>query len=176
MASKVIVITGDINGGKTTTLLSYLAKYRSSCLASEICGYISLANNEKTCYRLRDLSSGDERIALSEKELPSARRWGRFFVDDEVFFWANQTIEKHLGTANLVVFDELGRFELAGSGFDRAFRLALDTPDLVVLVTVRTQFLPQILQRYGLTDAMIELVRCQEWKSLHEEGTINCLE
>jgi len=162
VASKVIVITGDRNGGKTTTLLDYLAKNRSSYLPHEICGYISHANTEKTCYRLKDLSSGEERIALSEKELPCARRWGRFFVDDEVFLWANQTIEKHLDTAKLVVFYELGLLELAGCGFHRSFCSALAKTDLVLLATVRTQFLPEIQRRYGLTDAMIQRIMCQE--------------
>jgi nucleoside-triphosphatase THEP1 len=162
VANKVIIITGDRNGGKTTNLLSYLEKNSGSYLAHEICGYVSLANKEKNCYRLKDLSSGESRIAMSEKEVPNASRWGRFFVDEEVFSWANTSIEQHLKTAKLVVFDELGRFELAGSGFDRAFRSALSQTDLVIVATVRTQFLSLIQSRYGLTDSMIELIRCEE--------------
>jgi nucleoside-triphosphatase THEP1 len=160
VSNKIVLIHGEQDGGKTTTLLTYLKDHAHLFSPHEIYGYVSLANTEKNWYRLKDLSSGEERLSMSEKEFPHATRWGRFFVDETVFSWANQTIIDHLDEAKLVVFDELGRFELAGAGFDKAFKAALKQTDLTIVATIRTRFYPQILARYGLLDSPIECIEC----------------
>ncbi|WP_320130374.1 nucleoside-triphosphatase [uncultured Sphaerochaeta sp.] len=175
MHANIIFISGPRNGGKTTTLLSYLERNEQKFHFSEIGGFVAIANKEKNCYRLKNLSTGEERVAICETALPNAIRWGRFFIDSTVFAWANQTIIEHLNDYRLVVFDELGRFELEGLGFDQSFHRALGQPGLLVLATVRTSFLCSILQRYGLDESEVELIRCEELKPM-TEGIINCLE
>ena len=150
----ITVITGGYDSGKTTALLALLKE--KNLPPDHLCGFVSLANGEKTCYRLKDLFSGEERVAVDERAMPSGRKQGRFFVDDAVFSWANAQIAEHLGTAHLCVFDEVGRFELEGRGFDPSFRRALEQPGLDVVATVRLSFLQEVIGHYALDrDALI---------------------
>ncbi len=144
----ITLISGAYDSGKTTTLLTFLQE--KNYPVTQLCGFVSLANAEKTCYRLKDLFSGEERVALDEQPLPSGCKLGRFFVDDAVFAWANQNVIGHLPSAKLAVFDEVGRFELEGRGFDPSFRAALATAELDIVATVRSSFLREVKERYAL--------------------------
>lgn len=144
----VTLITGEYDGGKTTALLSFLEE--KNYPDNRLCGFVSLANAEKTCYRLKDLFSGEERVALNEQSIPSGRKQGRFFVDDAAFAWANRQVADHLSTTRLAVFDEIGRFELEGGGFDPAFRKALAVTGLDIVATVRLPFLQKVIDHYAL--------------------------
>ncbi len=144
----ITLITGGYDGGKTTALLAFLRD--KNYPSNRLCGFVSLAKPEKTCYRLKDLFSCEERVALDEQALPSGRKQGRFFVDDAVFAWANQSIIEHMGTARLAVFDEMGKFELEGRGFDPSFRRVLATTALDIVATVRDSFLQEVIDHYAL--------------------------
>ncbi len=144
----ITLITGEYNSGKTTSLLAFLQK--KNIKAPDLCGFVSLANPEKTCYRLKDLFSGEERVALDEQSIPLGRARGRFFVDDAVFAWANKQVTARLPFARLAVFDELGRFELEGRGFDPSFRQALAITGLDIVATVRLSFLQEVIDHYAL--------------------------
>jgi nucleoside-triphosphatase THEP1 len=144
----VTLITGGYDSGKTTALLAFLQE--KNYPSTHLCGFVSLAKAEKTCYRLKDLFSGEERVALDEQPMPSGRKQGRFFVDDAVFAWANAQIMDRLHCASLAVFDEVGRFELEGRGFDPSFRGALATAGLDIVATVRLAFLQEVIDHYAL--------------------------
>ncbi len=143
----VHLITGEYDSGKTTALLSFLQE--KNYPDHHLCGFVSLANAEKTCYRLTDLFSGEKRVVLSEQSIPSGRKRGRFFVDDAAFAWANAQIVDRLNSARLVVFDEVGRFELEGGGFDPSLVRALATC-VDIVATVRLPFLQEVIDHYGL--------------------------
>ena len=144
----ITLITGGYDSGKTTALLAFLQEKHYP--SHHLCGFVSLANREKTCYRLKDLFSGEERLVLDEQVIPYGRKQGRFFVDDAVFAWANQSIIEHLDTAVVAVFDEVGKFELEGRGFDPSFRGALANPALDIVATVRLSFLQEVIDYYAL--------------------------
>ncbi|HKL60448.1 MAG TPA: nucleoside-triphosphatase [Sphaerochaeta sp.] len=149
MPSKTItLITGEYDRGKTTFLLALLRE--KNYPPDQLCGFVSLANAEKTCYRLKDLFSGRERVVLSEHYMPQGRKRGRFFVDDAVFAWANEQIIERLHLARLSVFDEVGRFELEGRGFDPSFKKALARADMDVVATVRFPYLQEVIDHYAL--------------------------
>ncbi|MDT4762855.1 nucleoside-triphosphatase [Sphaerochaeta sp. PS] len=160
MSSKQItLIVGERDSGKTTTLLSLLRERHLR--PEQLCGFVSLANQEKTCYRLKDLFSEEARLALYVSDIPFATRLGKFTVDESAFAWANEQLLQRLPAATLAVFDELGRFELQGGGFDPSFRMALATPGLDILATVRSPFLEEVMHHYALDRYTLSCIRCQ---------------
>ena len=159
MPDKITLITAERDGGKTTTLISYLEK--RSFEPFMLCGVLSLANQEKTCYRLKDLISEEERVVLDIESLPDARMYGRFFVDDSTFAWVNSQIIQNLPQASVAVFDEIGRFELEGNGLDVSFRRALQLPLAEVIATVRRPFLESVVKKYALDRFHLEIIECE---------------
>jgi len=146
----ITLITGAYDSGKTTALLAFIQE--KNYPSHQLCGFVSLAKAEKTCYRLKDLFSGEERLVLDEQPIPSGRKQGRFYVDDAVFAWANAQLVEHLSLAKLAVFDEVGKFELEGRGFDPSFRGALATTGLDIVATVRLSFLQEVIDHYALEE------------------------
>jgi nucleoside-triphosphatase THEP1 len=167
--TRFLFIAGDRDGGKTTLLRSYLAGNEGL----GACGFLSLANEQKTWYSLKDICSGEERLAVSERELPDCWRWGRFYVSRPAYEWANDTLVEGIGNADLLVFDEIGRMELAGLGFDRSFGLACRNAAGLVVATVRVPFLGQVLERYGIRPGSYEVRRCDRERPGNGKGEGN---
>lgn len=147
MVHKLVLVSGPRNSGKTTMLLSLIDEGHKQGL--QIAGVLALANEEKTWYRLLDLSSGRQRLALLESTDDSFAHIGRFAIFQEAFDWANKTIEQALASADLIVFDEIGRLELDGGGLAPSFVQALSSPARVV-AAVRDSMFDRVSEYFGL--------------------------
>lgn len=150
--NKLALVSSPIGGGKTR----YLAQLE---LPASSCGVITSSNIEKTIYHIKDLSSGEKRLLLSEEQTPNTRRFGRFFVLEETFDWANGQIISNLPTCSVAVFDEIGRIELEGWGLQPSFLKALQTPDIEIYAAIRDTFLEQVIRAFDLEKRILEIIR-----------------
>lgn len=150
--NELTLIVSPIGGGKTR----YLSNLN---LPSPHCGVVTSSNIEKTIYHIKDLSSGEKRLLLSEEQTPNTRRFGRFFVLEETFDWANGQIISNLPTCSVAVFDEIGRIELEGWGLQPSFLKALQTPDIEIYATIRDTFLEQVIRAFDLEKRILEIIR-----------------
>lgn len=150
--NKLTIISSPIGGGKTR----YLARLE---LPVHHCGVIASSNIEKTSYYIKDLVSGENRLLLTEERIPNARRFGRFFVLEETFEWANERIISDLPACSAAVFDEIGRIELEGWGLQPSFLKALQTPDINIYAAVRDTFLEQVIRAFDLEKRILEIIR-----------------
>lgn len=156
MAPKPILIVAGRNEGKSSSIAALLSgpPYRTM----RKCGILALANADKTAYTLKDLVSGEERLAMTTEEKSAWRRLGRFFWDSEAFAWANERTIASLGACELAVFDEIGRLELAGDGLAPAFARALGAQGVQVIAAVRTPFVSEVLRTFTIEEAEIRMV------------------
>jgi len=150
--NKLTLIVSPIGGGKTR----YLSNLN---LPSPHCGVVTSSNIEKTIYHIKDLAGGEERLLLSEAYLPNARRFGRFFVLEETFDWANERIISNLEASKAVVFDEIGRIEIEGWGLKSSFLKALRTPAIEIYAAVRDTLLDQVLKTFDLEERISRIIR-----------------
>ncbi len=156
MSAKLTILTAERDSGKTTALQAMLAKdpyVHSSC-----CGFVALANPEKTVYRLKNVRTGEVRTALALEMSGSDVRLGRFFVDQQVFAWANEQVINDLATAEVAVFDEIGRLELGGGGFSQSFKKAFQYPKVAVVAAVRLPFVDEVLNTFAVGIANVEIL------------------
>lgn len=156
VSAKLTIITAEQNGGKSTALELMLAGEPYCRL--RICGFLSLANHEKTVYRLKSVRTGEVRTAFSLEDSGVEDRLGRFFVDQKVFAWANEQIFTDLATADVAVFDEIGRLELGGRGFAPSFRKAIQYPKVAVVAAVRLPFVDEVLQFFAVGKDCVEIL------------------
>ncbi len=141
--------------GKTTSLVQLIQQYDIE--NTPLCGVLALANPEKTVYRLKDLFSQEERLALSEKPIGQGNRIGRFYLDENAFLWANAQILQSLEYSQVAIFDEIGKLEISGEGLAISFRKALDTPGLQVFAAVRIPFIEEVLNRFSIPKERVEI-------------------
>lgn len=157
MPHDITFVVANRDSGKTTNLKNML---RSQFPQAKVCGVLSLANDEKTCYRLKDLVSGDERRVMDTQAIEGAYRFSRFFVDQKVFDWANASIIDNLDCCELAVFDEIGKIELLGGGLCASFKAALGNPSIRILAAVRIDFVPEVLTYFGLQHGEVVMHHC----------------
>lgn len=164
MQPRLTLVVAPLNGGKTTHLVKLIdAAERDGLVVS---GVLALANPEKTWYRLKDLSTTESRLALSEKQELGKGRIGRFFIDDEAFAWANALIERSLATADVVVFDEIGKLETQEHGLAPSFHKALAQERAIILAAVRDAHVEVVMNHFGLEASALTLVQVKK-----EDGT-----
>jgi len=161
---RLTLVVAPLNGGKTTHLVKLIdAAERDGLVVS---GVLALANPEKTWYRLKDLSTTESRLALSEKQGLGKDRIGRFFINDEAFAWANALIEQSLETADVVVFDEIGKLETQEHGLAPSFHKALAQDRAIILAAVRDAHVEVVMNHFGLEASALTLVQVKK-----EDGT-----
>lgn len=157
-SAQVVLITGDRDSGKTTRLWREIDLLKKSA-GSRLAGVATLPiepGMPKIDYTLQNLMTGERRLLMTERVQAGWERFGRFYVDSTAFSWANSEIISQLSQATHVVFDEIGKIELSGNGFAPSFSAALRYESVTVIAVVRTRFLNDIADAFGL-----DLSRCR---------------
>lgn len=139
--AEIILVTGERNAGKTA--------YLKSLLKSGLCakGFLTVADDAgKKVLRLLDVETGERRMLMAESE-DGPVRIGRYAYDPCVFEWARTRLSR-VGSGT-VFLDEVGRLELSGGGFDKIL-VSLLQKEIVLYLSVRTEFLDAVAARYGI--------------------------
>ena len=149
---QLVIITGDVNSGKTTMV-------NTVCSRLDIEGYtiggiaqtVPVPSVEKNDYLVGDLSTGIVKLLMTTKENPSWKRFGRFWIDEQVFDWANDCSRQGIRTRDVVVFDEIGPVELEGGGLTPSFRNGLLSNRLpLLIVVIRKHLLFRMTEYFGI--------------------------
>ena len=140
------ILTGEPNQGKTTRLHQILT--RLNALGVKTCGFLAPGvweNDQKTGFDLLNLKTG-ERFALARTEyFPHAIHHGRFYFNSEALYKGESILEKAtISTCDLVVIDEIGRFELAGSVWHKSLSNLQAKPELLILIVVRSSLIAKV--------------------------------
>ena len=145
----VILLSGGIGSGKTRTAEVLVQELQARGVA--IGGVLAprvLSAGETIGYRIRDLGTKEERPFA--KDRPPGIQVGRFFVDEQGLRFALAAIERGARDAQVVLVDEVGRWELAGGGLAPAVRILLASPVVPVLL-VRDSLLDSVLQGFAVS-------------------------
>lgn len=149
---QLAIFTGDVNSGKTTMV-------NTVCSRLDLEGYtiggiaqiVPVPTLEKDDYLVGDLSTGIVKLLMTTKDNPSWKRFGRFWIDEQVFDWANDCARQGIRTRDVVVFDEIGPVELEGGGLAPSFRNGLLSNRLpLAIAVIRKHLLFQAAEYFGI--------------------------
>jgi len=177
----VILLTGPINSGKSTTVYHLVERLRSEKIS--IGGIVSLPileDGQKTGFNAVCLATHKTKHLTSLKSLvpnpaPGDRIIGQWVIFDEGIQFCNQQIEAALhSNPQLLLIDEIGPLEIQGKGFQPILDKILSSPDelpFYLLLVVRTNLINEVKQLYpkqdytiltlqdNLTDIILQKVR-----------------
>ena len=140
----VILLSGGIGSGKTRTAEVLVQELQARGVAiGGVLAPRALSAGVTIGYRIRDLGTGEERPFA--KDRPPGIQVGRFFVDEQGLRFALAAIERGARDAQVVLVDEVGRWELSGGGLAPVLRGLL-----------RSEALPILLARSELASAVVE--------------------
>lgn len=158
MASRIYILTGAVQSGKTTALMQWAAE------RERIGGFLSpVVEGLRRLFTLRDRQLRPFQALEEEGDLVVV---GKFRFYASAFELGRQTLlaDSQAGLDWLVI-DEIGKLELAGRGFEPAAgqvirRFQEEEGKCRLLLVVRDYLLEEVVGRYGLGEfSMVEDVR-----------------
>jgi nucleoside-triphosphatase THEP1 len=169
----VKVITGGKNTGKTTMVKKLEAQYLAAGIS--FAGFVSEAeylDGRKSSYYLRDIGTGLRILSVTESITPEMTDYAdyhqysfsKFYFNQKSFDFEAVQIEKIIkGSAenspDVVFIDEIGPLELSGEGHYRAVRKLLNYFDGLVIIVIRDELLPELLDKLDLDIGDTEIIR-----------------
>ena len=147
----LVVITGQVDSGKTTKLNALCS--RMDTLGLQIGGItqtVPIPGIKKNDYLISDLSTGIVKTLMSVHETPGWLRRGRFWIDSSVFDWDNDAIERTMATSDVLAFDEIGPIELEGWGMAKSFNQVIHSFNGIIITAIRSALLDQIATTFKL--------------------------
>jgi len=148
--TKVFILTGPKNGGKTTFLgkiidiLDKTGKKYTGIGTRAI-----LENNIKTGFNLIDLKSRTEHLLCTVKDVPGWMKSGKFYFDPAVLKEGNDIISPGKAiNIDLVIIDEFGPLEITGGGWRNGIDKLLRKSDQKLLIVIRDEILTEAYQAF----------------------------
>jgi nucleoside-triphosphatase len=151
----VFIISGKQGGGKTTTLtrvVNFLKKKDFN-----IYGFVAPGeweDGKRTKFFIRDIQSESQKILCQNSDAEGFEKYGRFYFDPETIFFGEQLVSKSR-TGDLIVLDEIGRFELNGHVWSQLLKKLIKKSENPLLITVRGEFLTSVIQEFEIKKQII---------------------
>jgi nucleoside-triphosphatase THEP1/energy-coupling factor transporter transmembrane protein EcfT len=167
---RVVVVTGPNNCGKTETAIALVEEL--GAMDVPVFGFVQpgeIADDRKTGFRLRDVSTGEEAALATQGERREGDFGTRFQFSEEGFRLGREALAR-VAPQSIIVIDEIGPVELRGQGHMSAVRRAMAVPDLRgAVVVVRRALVPSLLVELDASDAVVIDVED------HGEGSVDAI-
>jgi len=151
---RVFLITGDIQGGKTSYLAELVEVLRKRNLIVE--GFRapgSFESGERSGFKLKNITSGVELAMASTKETADWIKFRRFWFNPDTFIQGQEWIRASLQTEpDVIVIDEVGPMELEGLGWCETLELLKNSSIRVQLWSVRENLAEEVKKRWDIPD------------------------
>jgi general stress protein 26/nucleoside-triphosphatase THEP1 len=147
-----LILSGGIGAGKTQTALHIVQRLRQAGI--RVGGIVAprvIDRGRTVGYAALDLKSGEDQPFA--RSAPPGHPVGRFYVLSSALAFASDAIDRGL-EEDVVVLDEVGRWELQGGGHAGSLRRIL-AADALPLLLVRTTLLAEVVRTFGLEQAEV---------------------
>jgi nucleoside-triphosphatase len=149
---RIFFITGQQGEGKTTMLIRIVDQLVQEGVP--VSGFVAEGEwheDVRKAFRMRDLGSGKSRLLCSTEWVAGSERLGRFYFVNEAVRFGNELLKRPSG-GKVIVIDEVGKFELEGKVWAERFAELVSRQDCVLLISVRDQFVDEIVGKFGIND------------------------
>jgi len=156
MIKNTIIITGEKGEGKTTKLLSIVDMLKSYNLKVE--GFVALGswrNNERSSYKLVDVSTGNSIIICTVENIDGYTKHGKFYFNPVAVEAGEDILLKNFTKKTVVVIDEVGPFELNNKVWHKILTHQLQNTHNILVLSVRKKLVPQVINKYKLLNVKV---------------------
>ncbi|SDC35272.1 nucleoside-triphosphatase [Williamwhitmania taraxaci] len=156
--TKVFIISGEVNGGKTTLAKNVINLLQMKNV--EVNGFLTVAINnelsEKTYY-LEEIKSGTREFLCSNNPVSENEKSGRFYFSEAGILFGRKIIEQPIqqGMQQLTVIDEIGPLEIQGKGWAPSIAQQLAQNNSAQLWIVRASLVNAAIRKWNVGEVFI---------------------
>lgn len=145
------IITGEQGEGKTTLLLKILAELTNQGIRMQgiaAPGYFS--DGIRSGFDILNVHSGRTVELCSAIPTANSTQYGRYYFRSEGLIFGKEILSQVplSGQVDLLVIDEVGRFEIAGKVWGESIDHIMQTPRPPMIWTVRRSFVDAVTKRW----------------------------
>ena len=139
----VILLTGAVGAGKTTTLMNLVRKWLQS--GKDVRGIIAhrVMKQERVIGYDLEVIGRDVRLPLARKDGTGSERIGPFVFSDDALAGGRRALKAAV-MADIVVIDEFGPLELKGGGWAEEIKWLAQESNAILILVVREPLLEQV--------------------------------
>ncbi len=167
---RTVVLTGPPNRGKTRAIIELVEHLLRQSVS--VAGFAQpgiFEDDRKVGFKIRDLSTGEERVLARLGERADGYYGTRFQFSDEGFALGHDAL-RSVVPGSVLVLDEIGPVELRGEGHMPAVRTALASTELLgAVIVVRRSLVPTLLADLEASDAVV--IDIED----HDEDVVNLM-
>lgn len=154
---RFLIITGEVNSGKTSTVEKIISDLRAG--QKNVGGVYSkgiFIENEKTGFIAVDIKSGEtKQLASIQSDNNFNLNQGRFYFNPEVFREYNTNIFNSLNS-DVIIIDEVGKLELDEKGFFPSVQYLINDFAGKIIMVVRKSLADKVLNKFHLIPEDVE--------------------
>jgi nucleoside-triphosphatase THEP1 len=153
----VVIITGDIQQGKTTFAQKLISKLLEQRIM--VAGFLSIGINEngiRTGFILSDIETARQIELCSDKKDEKRLKLGRFYFNQEAISFGNEILNTdNLVDNQLIVIDEIGPLELNGQGWSSSIDKITRSYMIPHLWVVRKSLVQKISRKWNIGNVYV---------------------
>lgn len=154
---KVIILSGDIQEGKTTFLIRLIELLKQEGLT--ISGFTAPGVHEKgrrIGYDLEDIGTGQQMQFIRDVQSKGTFRHGKYFFNESGLEFGKELLSNtNTEEADLIVIDEVGPVEMKGKGWAEDIERLLSQVYVPQLWVVRNSLLKKAMRQWHTGDIMM---------------------
>ena len=153
MGKEIHIITGERGSGKSTFLKEVIAFLQNGGIrVGGILAIGSWKENLRDKFELIDLLTGDQLLFCQREPVHGWDQVSHFYINPAGQYFGEKALHvEHLKTADVIVIDEVGPFELQGKGWALSLGQILNQHHVPLVLIIRTNLIDQVIKFWNLT-------------------------
>ncbi len=157
LKSKVLILTGDIQQGKTTLLKNIIDELQSKDI--QLGGFyteVIRKDQERSGYSLVPIKSVDSVLLCSTARGTGNKKYGKFYFNEKAVEIGKNTLLKAIkDDVPLIVIDEIGPLEMSGEGWADAIDAICQGSGIPMIWTVRKSLAGKAARKWKVGEIRI---------------------
>ncbi len=145
----IIIISGNIQEGKTTFVHKVVNRLQRKDI--NVQGFYSevvYIGDQRQGYELKNINSSKKITLCNINYKEDWDKQGKFYFNAEAVDYGNNILQKINNTADLIVIDEIGPFEIKGKGWAKSINQICNNSTSPMLWVVRDSLVNKISRRW----------------------------
>lgn len=154
--NNIFFISGKQGHGKTMFLETLIKKFiENNFIPAGFSAPGFWYDNVRSRFDLKNISTGEKMLLCSIDKSKGFVKYGRFYFNPYTIMLGEELINAGVrDNADILVIDEIGKFELNGKVWDSIFKKMI-LSGIPMLAVVRDVFIEKVKEKYGINNVEI---------------------